>query len=1405
MKHLSRKATLLVGIMMVLVSGLLLATTLFVNSDLARGMLLDRVNRNLTAAIAIHDHRVHLLGGSLTLEGVILCDPSGETLAGWDSLQIDWRWWALLGRTLRFDRIVLRHPFANVIIDKQGRVNLEQIVPPRQPRETEGQKRASTPPVNIVVDQLQVDNGALHFHHSARELDLHVTGIHLKAEADLMRRWVRGDLNMEKIILNRRGIQTAVSKLHLAANVKGDSISDLLLKMESEPLSATLTADLEQLATHPRGALAARLDVDLGKLQHLIGLDMQLSGKTKIQSNIEGDFNDPRVDFNGHYSGGRLAGIDVAGIDLTAGLIHRQLRIQELVAHLAGGRARLSGSADLTALFAHGFLKPMGDVEALTSQASLNLEGIHLNDIVRTSPHPLPVIDGELTAFAKGASLEHLDAQADIQVRAHPPGDHAEVCILPMAVTGAMHVKMANEVLTLSHLSVQSPGLKLGGSGQLETGSRKLSARFALDADELADALRPWGITTLHGEAHLRADIEGDLNQPSVDLQVDGGHLAAAAYHFGDLRLAATLNPDGLLKIPVLELKQKGAIVRGQGQIALLGPGFALHPHPDVDARISFHQVRIDDFVPDLKLQGPIDADLTLTGGLAAPDLRLSLQSDGLVFKQLRIGRVAAEAALQNGIAVLKRIEIENGRSSLQASGRVALFAAGSFHPLADPAVALRLRADPLLLETFHDQIAGAVTLTADVGGTLHKPVGSARIDGRMLRIGPQQISRVKGALRLAGARIHLDTFQIWFDKAPPVKGSGWYALDGNYQFRLAGEKLALSAIDAMAGQNLLTGELGFQISGQGRLDNPQLEGTLHLASVHLDNRPLEDWHLSWALQEQALRVKGHLNFDLEATYHLQSGTFLLNTHFENTNLKTYLAALGRGDLSGELSGSVSARGNRNDLKQIQATVDLSQVTIRFKDEKLISSRRVRIGFADQKLTVDDVHLDLLQEGRLSINGEGVLGGRVDMTAEGDIPLEVFNPLIPGIDDFAGRLTLSAHLDGRLPRPAVDLELTLHQASFSLPGLQQRLEKGNGRIVYSGDMLKIEALTAELGSGHIDISGQVAMQGMKPGQTDLRLTALGLPLEIADTMALKLDARLALTGTSQAALLQGEIILLEGTYYRDVKLNLIPDLERKRPATAPAGDGSANPLLRDVTLDVVVRHRTPLVVDNNLASMEIATDFQISGNLSQPVVSGRASITEGVITYSNRRFEITRGVVDFANPYRLEPYVDIAATAEVRQWSITLEVAGTPDALEFKLSSVPQEEDNDIISLLLFGRTSQEMIRGEKGASMSNEQLMAQLLASTFGEDIKRNADLDILELDTSQAEDSQAADRVKVTVGKNLSQRLTVKYAVETEGSETTRRAISEYKLLESLLVTGFQDNKGIYGGGLLFRIEFR
>ena len=198
-------------------------------------------------------------------------------------------------------------------------------------------------------------------------------------------------------------------------------------------------------------------------------------------------------------------------------------------------------------------------------------------------------------------------------------------------------------------------------------------------------------------------------------------------------------------------------------------------------------------------------------------------------------------------------------------------------------------------------------------------------------------------------------------------------------------------------------------------------------------------------------------------------------------------------------------------------------------------------------------------------------------------------------------------------------------------------------------------------------------------------------------------------------------------------------------------------------------------------------------------------MTSGTVTYQKRTFDITKGIVDFSNPYRTEPVVDIGAEGRIREWTIYLTVSGPLDNLDIRLTSNPPAENAVILSLLATGKTPEEFVSRPGTATANPSNLLAELLANTYGEKVKETTGLDILQLETEAPVSAGQTEGIRITVGEELTRRLTIKYSIETRGNEMTRTTIAEYKFLENILLNGFQDSKGAFGADVQFRLEFR
>jgi translocation and assembly module TamB len=101
-------------------------------------------------------------------------------------------------------------------------------------------------------------------------------------------------------------------------------------------------------------------------------------------------------------------------------------------------------------------------------------------------------------------------------------------------------------------------------------------------------------------------------------------------------------------------------------------------------------------------------------------------------------------------------------------------------------------------------------------------------------------------------------------------------------------------------------------------------------------------------------------------------------------------------------------------------------------------------------------------------------------------------------------------------------------------------------------------------------------------------------------------------------------------------------------------------------------------------------DLRLRGTLASPSLLGRVSITEGSATIAGTRYDLERGDIAFTNPVRIEPVIDLSATARVEDYDISLGLHGSPQKLAVTYRSDPPLPEADVVSLLALGHTASQ-------------------------------------------------------------------------------------------------------------------
>ena len=1383
---------------------------LWLNSANGRNWLLNRIDTVIPGRISVKAHHLSPLAAQLDLFDAVLYDPGGDIVAGIDRLHVDAAWWPLLRREVRLTDIRVEAPRLNLATDAAGRLNLmAALVFPDGDTSPPGPADDAGMPVNIVCPRFRLSDGRLTFSTPDSGREMAVSGIDIAGSGNLAARRAAVEMDVAHVRVTAPGFHLQPARLHLKAN-----LDDATLALDGVRLSAghsALTLDGRVAALFSSPDIDARLSLrgPLGELRAAAGLTDLVTGSLTADLGIHGSPANPDADLSLDLAHGRIPGLSLDRATARLTLNDRQVTLHQATLQQADGSLTVQGTSDLREVFPAGFLKPPANLDAITY--SLQLAG-RMPDIrpwLTALTDMGGGADGRASITGRGLRLPAMTATA--AVRASATRLNTPEMAEPVDARLSLEARMTAGTLAVDHLDIATEGIQLSGGGRYRTGDGGLTGRLSLAANDLAPGLAVAGLPAVTGSGRATIDIGGTLAHPQLSADLTTRDLSTGSFTIGSLTAAARMASDGDIDVETLTLQNGASHISGNARLRLLANG-GLDPAFNNAVELQWKTVSIADFMKSPPLEGRFDGRLQLGGTPSSPTAVLELTGRDIRGQGAGADRLDADLRLANDHLTIDRLRLQRRTSSITAGGDIALLVPGSLRLTADPAFDLTVdanRFDPA--DFYPGPVGGRLALAGRLTGSLDAPAGTFHLTGEDLDIAGQPVARVDIAGQFRDRRLWIDPFvaDIAPDAALTVTGS--IGLDRTLDLAARAEKIPVARIEILRDIVPGDGRLDLTATAGGRLENPDIDGRLTVSEVMLGDQRVDDIHLDVSLHDMQARAVGRLNFALDAACNLRGGDFDARLKFDRTELAAYFKAAGQPALNGTLTGRVNARGNIRNMAGAVVDANVNRLRLFHGTTPLVRSEGMALNLAGGLLSVPSTRLQVFSTGRIDLSGQARLGGAVDFSVDGRVPLANLAVLDERLGDLAGGLTLSAKLAGTVDKPQIDARVDLEKVSMTVPGTAQRIQNLNGRLSLTDARLGIDRLTGRLDTGTFSLEGTVDHDRFSPTHVDLTAHAQALPIEVPDTISLLLNGDVRLTGNQRRADARGKITILEGLYDRDVKINLLTLAAARQRHIEPETPPLTVPWFETVLLDIDVGYRQPFLVENNLAQLEIAPDLKLGGSLARPILSGRAQVRSGTLTFQGKTFDVKKGVVDFVNPYKTQARIDIESQATISAWTVFLSIQGTPDNLDLKLSSVPEQTPADILSIILFGKPTAELVAGGGGGKRTTSQIMAEMIADTFGEDIKKRVGVDILEV-TSTADDTagngttqEGAGGVKVTVGEHLSDRMTVKYSVETKAGEVVQRAITEYQLLEHLLVSGFQDTQGVYGSELVLRIEFR
>jgi outer membrane protein assembly complex protein YaeT len=505
----------------------------------------------------------------------------------------------------------------------------------------------------------------------------------------------------------------------------------------------------------------------------------------------------------------------------------------------------------------------------------------------------------------------------------------------------------------------------------------------------------------------------------------------------------------------------------------------------------------------------------------------------------------------------------------------------------------------------------------------------------------------------------------------------------------------------------------------------------------------------------------------------------------------------------GLVEGSLHLRGAYTSLSQLEIDGKLSRLLLSLSQFKLENDNEIKISLKDSAFHLNELRLSgsnssILASGSIDLAREP----KLDVRFIADLDSAALTPFLKNVI-LGGKIILNLNFNGLAADPAIIGTGEIKDGFFEVQDYPVLATNIKGNLQFSESTVTFPSLQGIVNGGTVNIQGKLSYRAFKIEIAKAEITAERVQLNYPEGLWAQANGMLSLAGNGNQWFLSGEMKVTQAFY----GMNVFPSAELMnsiRFRRARIGS-EVPPLLQNLNLDVGIMTVDSLVIDNNLAKLELAANIRLLGTVVEPRISGRiANRYVGKITFGDRSFEVEQAIVDFLGEDPLDGRLNVIAhtnlTHKYDNLEITLILSGPITNPNISLSSFPPRSQAELASLLITGYGT-EKLRSETANIISNQMILyfASPLASPVTQKIKnllRAEEVSIEPINIATEADPGA----RFTFRKGLIKHVDVVYSIDVSNTQQ-QTWVLDYNLSRNFSIHSFRKDDGSYGASLSHR----
>jgi len=707
--------------------------------------------------------------------------------------------------------------------------------------------------------------------------------------------------------------------------------------------------------------------------------------------------------------------------------------------------------------------------------------------------------------------------------------------------------------------------------------------------------------------------------------------------------------------------------------------------------------------------------------------------------------------------------------------------------------------------------VTGLINLSGHATGTVQNLNGNANITLVNGVAYGENYQTISVDANIAGKQINA-THLLVAAHGMSVAGNGGYNLDTKQiNAQLQGSNLVLSKFDTFQKANTnADGVLTFNASANGTLQEPNLHAKFALANVTFEGKPIGELNatanstgsnLSYEMRSTLVGAQAVVVGQTSLVGDYQTQAKLSFTGFDVAK-PLDMFATNSVKATSNINGTVSVTGPAAKPLQLAGSAEFAEFDVKAQNIELKTAEPLRASLHNGVVTIDQLHVtgqdtDLHAGGTVGVFGDtNADGGKLGLTANGNISMTLAHTFDPDLIT-SGKVTFKVAADGRIKKPTLTGNVEFQNVNVAVDGIPNGLSNLNGTMVFNENRLTVQDVTATTGGGQLKLGGSISYE--KGIFADLTATGDNVRVRLYGLSATA-NASFELQGGPQSVLLSGKVLV--------TRFGIGPDVDFA--AFAGTGGVSAPPdpssPTNKISLEIHVTSSPQLDFQNSYAKLAGNVDLNIRGTVAAPSILGKIQITDGNATFAGVKYELERGTVYFSNPVRIDPIVDLDATARVENYDITIGLNGTATNLKPTYRSEPPLTEADIFNLLALGRTQEEAQlyqeqQVQAGTDPTTSALLGGALNATVSSRVGKLFGAGSVKIDPAFV-GTLGNSSARITVQEPLGKQVTLTFA--TNVNQTAEQLIQvQYQINQETALVATRDESGVFS--IVYKIRKR